>query len=248
MLMQKNYTRKTKAIMLMQKMSTRKRMHMEAHSVADDRLGKENSVGAQNLSHDGQQKDDGSRCVCKDFSNRRRKGDMCSKREKTKSKCENNIENVEVNGMINLHFVPTGCMWAKPMDEKAKVKVLQPAEEEGTYSKRYYENSACDLGNDVYSNCKSVNDMTCDNGGLHCLKWGHDCYAGRVSVPKGFRVSGYNVKDGWWGDLCMGGKHKPEEVGHWTSGHFSFWNSRFRACAFKFEIVDGYFCGFNDVD
>jgi len=222
-------------------------MQVEAHNLADERSGKEMSMGAQNLSHDGQQEDDGSRCVCKDFSNRRRKGDVCSNRKGTKSNCENNIENVEVDGMTYPHFVPTGCMWAKPMDEKAKVKVLQPAEEEGTYSKRYYENSACDLGNDVYSNCKSVNDMTCDNGGLHCLKWGHDCYAGRVSVPKGFRVSGYNVKDGWWGDLCMGGKHKPE-VGHWTNGHFSFWNYLFRACAFKFEILDGYFCGFNDVD
>lgn len=210
--------------MLMQKMSTRKEVRVEAHNLADDGLGKEKSMGAQNLSDDGERQDDGSRCVFKNFYNRRRKGDACSKRAGGWYQCEKNVENVEVNGMTYPHASPSGCIWAKPMDENAKVKVLQPEEQAGWYSKRFYERGACELGNDEVGNCKSLNDMTCTGGDpLQCLKWGDSCYAGRVEVPEGFRVSGYHLSGGWYGDLCLGGKYKPE-VGQWTNGNYSFWN------------------------
>lgn len=153
------------------------------------------------------------------------------------------------------HNHSSGLASASDKTITGDITIKQPEEEGGWYDAREYTQSACDF---LYSGpgglpnkrsglgCWTLNDLTCSSG-EKCLKWGGDCYAGRIVVPEGMSVELIQLT-GTWEDACSDSRTRVEGINGIPGGKYSgpgetnFWEWNNRACAFKFEQLDGYSC------
>ena len=101
-----------------------------------------------------------------------------------------------------------------------QVIIYQPAEEAGSYSYRSVSKTACSTLN----SCHTLDSLYCADG-TRCLKWGSNCYAGRIRVPAGLKVRLYY----YWS--CS--SYKTSVTGY-KSQH-NFWDYHSRACSFKWH-------------
>ena len=83
-----------------------------------------------------------------------------------------------------------------------QVTIKQPAETSGSYSCREVIIQSQDIIQPTGPICRTSNQLTCSDGSLP-LKWGGDCYAGRISLPAGVCADG--IHPGSW-DGCDGQK------------------------------------------
>jgi len=128
------------------------------------------------------------------------------------------------------------CLWAKIV--RGSIKISQPSEEKGWYKRRHVDLNVCD----VMGKCLTVDQLDC-GGGEHCLKWGGDCYAGRIELPWGVRALLYSPKTletktrkhSFWQDPCNHLGKKDTAM----KGKNDFWQWGRRVCAFKFELDGG---------
>jgi hypothetical protein len=75
----------------------------------------------------------------------------------------------------------------------------------------------------------------CEDGS-RCLKWGFDCYAGRIDLPEGVEV--FTYKDFEF--------EEPKTEFHGpTNGDKNYWDWWHRTCGFQFFPQDGYTCDTN---
>jgi len=160
------------------------------------------------------------------------------------------------------------CVWDLRTTTQivGEIGIMQPDEKRGTYSKREMRRSACSMlgkKGHLRPKCWTVDDLACDykykqvripylNGYTYvmrkfpdkCLKWGEHCYAGKMQIPSGIQVTGFQLHGHWPKNACSG-----QDGSVWThqytrEGTFEFWKNfpGKRFCAFLVERRPGYHC------
>jgi len=127
---------------------------------------------------------------------------------------------------------------SKQKKVEGNVILRQPTEESGRYNDRSYTEQACRLVKGYSENGDgkwSLDQLRCDDNS-QCLKYGSNSYVGRLTIPKGLRVTSFV-------DWEM---NKPMNIYDATESIETddFWNrdNNARAKGFKFEVLPGYTC------
>merc|ERR1712183_988597 len=118
------------------------------------------------------------------------------------------------------------------------VTIKQPSEEKGGYRDRSITKSACKFisGRDNKNDGKwNLDSLYCGDGS-RCLKWGGNCYAGRINLPEGIKVKTYR-------DFRL--KEGKTYIYGPTNGDKNYWNYHDRTCGYRFFLENGYTCDQN---
>eukprot|EP00927_Polykrikos_kofoidii_P042286 TRINITY_DN3615_c1_g1_i1.p1 TRINITY_DN3615_c1_g1~~TRINITY_DN3615_c1_g1_i1.p1 ORF type:complete len:630 (-),score=56.68 TRINITY_DN3615_c1_g1_i1:41-1675(-) len=95
--------------------------------------------------------------------------------------------------------------------------------------------------------CFDVTDLICDHPRSYCMRTSDQCFAGSVRVPRGMKVTMYNLMADW-SNVCEADKTiVVEEARTNRTGDITFWkygyqDPRRRVCSFKFEKLPGWTC------
>lgn len=114
----------------------------------------------------------------------------------------------------------------------------QPEEEEGSYGVRYWTMPAdvlCEYANS--RRCITLDDMHCNGGPDLCLKDGLYAYCGRLLIPQGVKIYGYNswsCDDNSFWFQTQGPTSQPEV--HWDN------DVNRRVPSFTLALEEGYTC------
>jgi len=157
-------------------------------------------------------------------------------------------------------FRKEGCVMegrsSSLIDADITIKQTKRTTPSGYYNHRNYTEDACTLVNKhcqtakdscklARRGCQTLNDFDC-GGGEKCLKWGGYCYAGRVQVPQGIKVTLYGLKwSGWEIDkACLGNNHWTswKVTDSWINDDNDMTFHDGSVCAFKFETKQGFHC------
>jgi len=120
---------------------------------------------------------------------------------------------------------------------KTKVVIKQPDEKAPGYTYRSWERNASKLAGE----CLTLDDMKCGPppGSELCLKWHSYCYADRIDVPPGIKVTMYTLGWGKWTDPCSGKGNSKVQGRHTLPGEHKF--KQGSVCAFSFEKAPIYY-------
>jgi len=145
----------------------------------------------------------------------------------------------EASGAAEEEKLLVPATWKKSNVVEGNVILRQPTEESGRYNNRSKRENACRLVAGFAEDGEGMwglDDLRCDDGSP-CLKYGRNAYVGRLTIPKGLKVTSFidwemrepmNIYDAY----------ESIETG-------DFWNRdhKYRAKGFKFEVLPGYTCG-----
>ena len=140
-------------------------------------------------------------------------------------------------GNSNCHHNAGKLSDAQTANDHYNVKVMQPKEQKGCYHAREWVTPAC---NAIESGSRGKGAWTLNemNGSL---KWGNDCYAGRISIPRGAEVGLFHLSGGWGG--FHGGNHPNRGTHQGPLSNYSYWNNgNDRVCGYQFNSKSNYNC------
>eukprot|EP00927_Polykrikos_kofoidii_P079368 TRINITY_DN7615_c0_g1_i2.p1 TRINITY_DN7615_c0_g1~~TRINITY_DN7615_c0_g1_i2.p1 ORF type:complete len:574 (+),score=71.69 TRINITY_DN7615_c0_g1_i2:220-1722(+) len=95
--------------------------------------------------------------------------------------------------------------------------------------------------------CFDVTDVICDHPRAYCMRLDDQCFAGSVRVPRGIKVTMYNLMADWK-NVCESDKtivveeSRTNRTGDITFWKYGFQDPRRRVCSFKFELLPGWSC------
>lgn len=141
-----------------------------------------------------------------------------------------------------------------------EIIIRQPEERrDRTTPVRAWAKDACAVVNMVGANsepsrlgCFDVTDLICDHPRSYCMRSSDQCFAGSVQVPRGMKVTMYNLMSDWTNVCEADKKIVVEDSRSNRTGDITFWkygyqDPRHRVCSFKFEKLPGWSCeGSND--
>jgi len=129
--------------------------------------------------------------------------------------------------------------WNKSKKVEGNVILRQPTEESGNYQVRSKNETACHLVKGFQEDgggMWGLDQLRCDDSSP-CLKYGGNSYVGRLTIPKGLKVTSYAD---WDMKEPMNIYDAIESI---ETGDFWNRNNNYRAKGFKFEVLPGYTCG-----
>jgi hypothetical protein len=138
---------------------------------------------------------------------------------------------------------------------RGEIVIRQPEEQPNRSEPvREWVKDACTVVNMVGANsepsrkgCFDVTDLICVNPQSYCMRSDNQCFAGSVRVPRGIKVTMYNLMADW-NNVCGPDKtivveeSRTARTGDITFWKFGFQDPRRRVCSFKFEMLPGWTC------